>query len=99
VDCLLRCVGAAEGLSCALLASSCLVLRVGRSVLGRSKERTTWISGGIWGRRGSLVSICGASLCRILRVVSGSEAGNMTSGELTEMGLNNENRVISDHGS
>jgi len=30
VDCLVRCVGAAEGPSCGLLVPSCLVVRVGR---------------------------------------------------------------------
>jgi len=75
VDCLLRCVDAAKGPSFGLLASSSLVVRVGRSVLDRWEKRSNWISSGFGEKRASLVSTC-----RLLRSVSGSETGNVTSG-------------------
>jgi len=96
--CLFRCVGAVEGATCVLpaslcrrcekpccglLASSCVVVRVGRSVLGRWEGRSTWISSGIWKCRASLAWVCRVSLvstCRLLRIILVSEAENVTSG-------------------
>jgi len=83
VYCLLRCVYAAEVPSCGLLASSCVVVRVGRSVLGRWEGRSTWISSGIWMCRASLAWVSRVSLvstCRLLRIIFVSEAENVTSG-------------------